>query len=236
MINFKSIPFVYRLGLKAKHKIWSDRTTKNIKLYLKQPGLKALHIGAGHNQIPNWFNTDYLARPNIHFLNTNIAFPFPSNSLDFVFSEHHIEHIHYKDAKKMLAEIFRVLKKDGVFRVCTPDLTKYLTSYFQEDALKNEAIKHVMDEWIRPGFYNAKNYSPAPGQENISFFINDIFLNYEHKFIYDNKTLIALLREVGFSKIYETEATKSSISQLDNIETHTGVIKQFTLAIEAVKE
>lgn len=48
--------------------------------------------------------------------------PFKNNSFDGVHCAHVIEHLYPKDAYKMLSEIGRVLKKNGIFVLSTPIL------------------------------------------------------------------------------------------------------------------
>ena len=135
----------------------------------------------------------------------------------------------------MIAESFRILKDKGVLRICTPDLRAYLETYFSENSSSNLFVEDMMCNWIAKGFGNAKHYSPGQ-DKNISFFINDIFNNYEHKFIYDFSTLEHLLREAGFRDIYRSNAGFSQYPELNNIESHTKSFElPYTLAIEAIK-
>ncbi|KQC02426.1 methyltransferase domain-containing protein [Pedobacter sp. Hv1] len=232
----KKIPIVYSFGLKIKHYYLSRKTNTQIEHYLQSADIKKIQLGAGQNNLSGWLNTDYFPRNGIYFLDVTKKLPIPSDSFNFIFSEHHIEHIHYKDAKLMISEIYRILKPGGVFRVCTPNLTAYLKSYFEDSPIETPYIKEIINDWIKLGFYNAKNYIPENNEENVSFFVNDIFLNYDHKFIYDYKTLAALLTNAGFTKIVQTNATESEFEELNNIEAHKGLSKPYTLAIEATRE
>jgi len=234
-MSFKNIPFIYITVLKIKHYFLNLATRKNIKIYLNTAKTFKLQLGTGQNYLVDWLNTDYFPRNQIFFLDVTKAFPIPSDSFDFAFSEHQLEHIHYKDARFMLQEVFRLLKEGGVLRICTPDLKAYLLSYFKHKGDEDPYIKDITDNWIKTGFHNAKNYVPSFQQENISFFINDIFYNYEHKFIFDSNTLINLLLEVGFRKAVQVAPTISKFKELNNIESHKGISIPFTLAVEAIK-
>lgn len=232
-MHIKDFPFIYKLGLKIKHYYLLSITKRKLKTYLLDSVIKRLQIGSGQNSLEGWFNTDYFQRDRIYFLDATKHLPFPSSSFQYVFSEHHIEHIHYNDAKLLFQEAFRILKPGGIIRICTPNLSEYLKSYFLNEPLSNPYINEIMENWIKNGFHNAKNYVPKNGLENVSFFINDIFLNYEHKFIYDEKTLIQLLIETGFSNAKTGKPGISEYTLLSNIESHSP--NDFTLVIEAIK-
>jgi CMP-N-acetylneuraminic acid synthetase len=50
-----------------------------------------------------------------------------------VFISHVIEHISHLKIQKILAEINRVLKKDGVLRILVPDMEKFAKAYVEND-------------------------------------------------------------------------------------------------------
>jgi len=230
----KSIPFLYKSILLVKHSAWSKTTKKYLNKYLPDNDQPKLQLGAGANNIPGWFNTDYFPRHNIFFLDVTKPFPIPSNSFKLVFSEHHIEHISYKHAAGMLKEIFRIMQPGGYIKISTPDLQQYLANYFDDKHLKVEKEQFVKD-WIYGGFYNAVNYIPVSNYYS-AHFVNDIFLNYDHQFIYDLKALAGLLDTAGFTNIINVSLKESEHTAFQGIETHTGAIeKYFTLSIEAQK-
>lgn len=234
--TLKNIPFTYKYSLILKQALWIRSANKAYNAYALCTTKHKLQFGAGTNYLNGWFNTDYFPRKNIYFLNSVKPLNFPNASFDFIFSEHHIEHIEYNEAKSMIAESYRILKKNGVLRICTPDLSAYLNAYTDNDESKNLFVNDIMNNWVRTGFHKAKNYLPENGDESRSFFINDVFMNYEHKFIYDFETLKYLLVQAGFKKVYSTPANTSRYSELNNIESHNQSFAiPFTLAIEAVK-
>ena len=54
-------------------------------------------------------------------LSDGVALPVASNSVDLIFSNHLIEHMHPDDVAPQLAEILRVLKPDGCYACATPN-------------------------------------------------------------------------------------------------------------------
>ena len=230
----KSIPFIYKVTLFVKHLRWAKRTKKSLIKYFSEYEPSKLQLGAGTNNLQGWFNTDYFPRNNIFFLDVTKAFPILPDTFDFVFSEHHIEHISYNNAIKMLKEIFRILKPGGYIRVSTPNLKQYLSSYFDDTHLKAEKEQFVKD-WIYSGFYNAVNYIPVDNYYD-AHFVNDIFLNYAHHFIYDFQAMVSILENTGFVNVIDVSLKESSHPEFRQIEAHTGAIeKYFTLSVEAQK-
>jgi ubiquinone/menaquinone biosynthesis C-methylase UbiE len=77
-----------------------------------------LHFGAGPNQLPEpWRN---------HDKETDISerLPFEDGEARFIFAEHVIEHLPFRDGLRFLAEAYRVLAAGGVLRVAFPDVVK----------------------------------------------------------------------------------------------------------------
>ena len=72
----------------GKKNIYNDVVSEKIKL----------HLGCGKNMLPGWINTDFPPKKeNILELDATKKFPFEDNSIDYVFSEHMIEHISFED-------------------------------------------------------------------------------------------------------------------------------------------
>jgi predicted SAM-dependent methyltransferase len=79
----------------------------------------------------------------VHFLDVNKPFPFPDNSVECAFCSHLLEHLHPITAARMFAELLRVLKPGGIFRVVVPDLAWAITLYNREDP--REFLKAVFE-------------------------------------------------------------------------------------------
>ena len=230
----RSIPFFYNISLRLKHWHLSRLGKKGVTAYLNNSDSKKLQLGAGMNELPGWLNTDYFARPGIYFLDVTRRFTIPDNAFNYVFSEHHVEHISYQNARFMLKEIFRILQPGGVLKLTTPDLNKYIYAYINND-YQLPLVKQHVDNWIYTGFAYAKTYIPATADYR-AHFINDIFLNYEHRFIYDAQALITILEEAGFQNVHQIDYSGENDSVFLNIESHTSEFdRMFTLAVKGQK-
>ena len=89
-----------------------------------------LNIGSSDYSIKNFINLDmpsnwYGKTQNrnhfIPFDATIDSLPFQQNTVSNIYQSHVIEHLPVKDVKELLIDCVRVLKPNGVIRICTPD-------------------------------------------------------------------------------------------------------------------
>jgi SAM-dependent methyltransferase len=89
-----------------------------------------INIGAGDFFHPNWTNVDHAsahyARDQTHAfieydLNDLRPLPVEANSVDLAYCSHTIEHVKDPAVRNLFAEVHRVLKPGGIFRVTCPD-------------------------------------------------------------------------------------------------------------------
>ena len=201
-----------------------------IKRYFSQHATRKLQLAASNKMLEGWLNSDLdPASSKSIYLDATKRFPFPDASLDYVFSEHFIEHITPEGAEVCLGEIYRCLKPGGVCRIATPDLQKYLglfedtLSPAQNQFLKDFAKTHKLDR-----------ISPC------------VALNYEayhwgHSFLYTREELVSALDRAGFEKVISVALGKSEHDALRDIEQHWKIHGGFemnefeTLLLEASK-
>lgn len=150
--------------------------------------IKYLQLGCGDSDIKkNYLNLDFY---KVNFFKKNGLFyhdlryplPFKDDTFYGVFSEHTIEHLYPSDALNLFKEVYRVLKKEGVFRIVTPDLEKYIDFYNKK--FSNNHFK---------GFIN--------GCEAIWY----ITQNFNHLSVWDSEMLELQLRNTGFKNFYKKE-------------------------------
>lgn len=184
---------------------------KTIKNYLASNETKKLQIGAGATSLEGWLSTDIAPQSNgVVHLDATKPFPFNDNTFSYVYSEHMIEHIHWRDGLFMLRECRRVLKPDGTIRIATPDLETLIGLYGSNGHPLN--TKYI--EWITDKFLRDINAYKA------SFVINNAFHNWGHQFLYDSELLEMAMREAGFIDIQRCSYGESDDENLRGIETH----------------
>lgn len=77
-----------------------------------------INLGCGTKKLDGYVNVDQCGEPDIRWDLSQFPWPFEDESIDEVFSEHFLEHIH--DYEKTIKEIHRILIPGGKFRAVVP--------------------------------------------------------------------------------------------------------------------
>ena len=88
-----------------------------------------------------------------------------------------------RDGSTFLKEMYRVLKPGGVLRVTTPDLEKYLMGY----------VHRKTDPFLQEHAARFPPYTAAT-------VVNNIFRNYEHRWVYDFEEFAAVAVHAGIPR------------------------------------
>lgn len=161
-------------------------------------GPKRLHLGCGANLLPGWANVDYSDLAGVIRHDLTRPFPLPPDSVEFIYSEHFIEHITREQALTLLSECRRVLKREGVLRLSTPNLEK----------LTDEYLARRVSEW------EDVDWRPkTPCQ-----MLNEGLRLWGHQFVYDRDELTLLLNEAGFQHVTPAAWRESRRPELRGLE------------------
>lgn len=164
-----------------------------------------LNLGCGSDIREGWVNIDEFANTfcgdkktisqnNLIKYDCRNGLPIQDNTVDIIYSSHFFEHLIPNEAFKLYKDSFRVLKKDGIFRIVLPDITKIIKAIFKDD-----------DDYLTTLINDNRTMFRLENKPNPIDFLNYIiYQNYEHKYIYNPQKVIDILNEVGFSKILET--------------------------------
>jgi SAM-dependent methyltransferase len=128
------------------------------------------------------------------FMHHDIKFgvPFNDQTVDYIFSSHFLEHLYLNDAKHLLRDCYRALKKGGRMRISVPDLE------YAFDLYKKGEAERMLSSY---------------------FFINDDSFFAQHKYMYDYTILSSILNEIGFVNISRSEYREGDfpdVNLLDN--------------------
>ena len=210
-----ALPSVFRGVIRDVNVLfWCAIRPFKIGAYFRKQSLRKLHLGASGNLLPGWLNTDLsVDRPGLVYLDATRRFPLPSDSIDYVFSEHMIEHIDYEQAQVMLSECIRVLKPGGTLRTSTPNLAISLQLYGEPADPELRAYQR----WFAKRF-GLSDFADDP---NLGVFILNMgFRAWGHQFLYDKTTLSHALLDNGFTDLRFFFPLESDDPELQKIEGH----------------
>jgi predicted SAM-dependent methyltransferase len=224
-------------------RIWSSRRLEDarftagrlgrhrrIAAYLRNHPIRKLQLGTGSNMHDGWLNTDisdFKRKNEVVYLDARQPFPLPDESIDFAFSEHMIEHLTYAEGRHCLRECRRVLRPGGRIRIATPSVER-LISLYRDDLsdLQRRYIRWSIESFVE----DADAYLPG-------FVVNNMFRNFEHRFVYDGDTLRHALESAGFVDVEEQPVGQSNEPHLAGLERHMRSAAEFneleTLVLEA---
>ena len=160
-----------------------------VSAYLESTAVRKLHLGGAG--LHGWLNTDlHPAHWRVVRMDATKPFPLPSRSVDYVFSEHMIEHLPLAGARAMLREAHRVLRPGGMIRVATPDLARVVSLYGATRDVRKDYLVWAQEHFGLP--------RDLPADCAV---INSLFHDHGHRFLFDAATLTALLTAAGFAGV-----------------------------------
>ncbi len=208
----------------------TSSTFRAISEYLDTHSVHKLQLGCGQHPLPGWLNTDLSpTRPDILRIDAGRPLPFHDESMDFVFSEHLIEHMPYPQGCALLAECQRILKRGGILRIATPDLA-FLINLYRSD--KSDLQMEFLN-------WSKERFLPWAPFADDAFVINNAVRDWGHQFIYDEKTLRQALAKTGFLEIRRQPLMHSEHAALRGLENDArkppGLLAAETVVVEASK-
>jgi len=140
---------------------------------------------------------------SIRYMNVAKRFPYPDNFFGAVFSSHMLEHLYPGDARHCLSEILRTLQPGGVSRTVVPDLNIFVSCYDVKE----------------PDVFLKKLFEPSDREKN------------SHHWLYNANSLMALLRQVGFRRVYRCDYRQGQCPDLNVLDNRP----EISLYVEAIK-
>lgn len=170
-----------------------------------------LHLGCGPHIFQGWRNWDLEPGPGGERWDARGGLGLRPGSVDYIFSEHFIEHLTREQGQSLFRECHEALKPGGVLRISTPDLEYIFRCY------KTGRISDWLPTW------NPK--SPAA-------MVNEGLRLWGHQFVYDFEELREGLLIAGFNSVTKSQWHKSKHKELVNLEVRPNI---GDLIVEAVK-
>jgi hypothetical protein len=161
-------------------------------------------------------------------------FPFDDSSCSYIYSEHLIEHLEWLDGRTLLEKCFKSLQEGGVLRIVFPDFEKIFMAYVNKDddflknmsrGLDDEDYSYYKRVYDHPDEIRRERVHNPPPDWHVSNNEDDrkkVILRIrqhkylidivdwavhqfgEHKTLYDAESMMGLLMEVGFSKVFRS--------------------------------
>lgn len=141
--------------------------------------------------------------------------PLESGSCSTLFCSHVIEHIPQYRFEETLVEFNRVLQKDGLIRILTPDLYKITKGYVERDYEYLEKLREESGKVRTDLGYGGTimNMIISPGQDSALFSsdLTEFVGGYAHVYLYDYEMLKILLERYGFHEVRERKFCESEL-------------------------
>ena len=182
-------------------------------------GTNHLHLGCGTKYLSGFLNIDGNLFNKIDvWLDVRNGLPFPSNSVDSIYSTHMFEHFFQDELGRLLSECLRVLKPEGGIRLIVPSLASAIVAYSQK-----------RPEWFSPF---PRRFDSLGGK-----FSNFIFCDGQHRTAFDFTYMDEVLRGAGFREVEESAEGKSRLygNRVPSYEPQDAVGLPHSLHVEAFK-
>lgn len=139
-----------------------------------------VHLGSGTNYIDGMINVEgFVARKRDAWLDLRNPLPFRDASVYFVWCSHTIEHFFPDEAMRILREIRRVLKPEGVARIAVP------------------CFEHALEIANGHPAEDPKRVFPDPYGQALDY----LFCDGQHKYGYSYSVLERFARDAGFTRV-----------------------------------
>ena len=158
--------------------------------------VEKLHIGSGPHLLEGWFNIDNQPYQGIVLVH-DVRDGLPFADVRFIYAEHFIEHIPYRDAVLFLKQCRSILRSDGILRLSTPNL-----------------------DWVWRHNYHPNEWSDESEAVRDCFWMNRAFRGWGHQFLYNLPALTETLHEAGFATVVMCRYGESEHPELTNVEGH----------------
>jgi len=175
--------------------------------------MKKLNIGSNDVTLSGWTNIDIQNCADI-CVDVRKGLPFGTSTVDFIFSEHFIEHLDFGEGTNLFKECLRVLKPGGVIRTATVDLD-YVIGKYHSDWRNQVWMSHPAYEFIKTS----------------GMMLNVVFRSWGHLFVYNMEDLSLQLSGAGFRDVRRCQMGESSHLELSGLERRP----DSKLIVEAVK-
>lgn len=154
---------------------------------------KKLHLGCGAKYIPGFFHIDVgsFEHLDVRGAVNNLEF-IRDNTVELIYAAHVLEHFGRHEVRGVLSEWYRVLAPHGVLRLAVPDFSAVATLYVAGR--------------LTAGLHDILGLLVGGQRDQFDY----------HKMVFDQATLDALLKAVGFRSVQPWDWRETEHSQIDD--------------------
>jgi len=119
----------------------------NNKLFLpgKLKKFRKIHFGSGEDIKRDFLNIDLNPSADI-FLDARNKLNIESDSIEYIYSSHFVEHLEHEELVAHLKECHRILKNGAVLRLGVPDFEKVFNDYYEQNDSRLNELRGVLSE------------------------------------------------------------------------------------------
>jgi predicted SAM-dependent methyltransferase len=194
--------------------------------------MKKVHLGCGLTPFDGWDNLDILDLPGIIKHDLRQPLPYLENSIDYIFSEHFLEHLDEVDGYGLLSDCFAKLKNDGILRISLPCLDEILYVYGNYDLEYSSFHPYIRKFSSKEQFINWAFFGESSTLQKNKFLNGLVSTNDGHKYLYSKKEIENKLKNIGFKQINFYNKKESQTEQLRNLESRQQICD---MTLEAIK-
>jgi len=162
--------------------------------------------------------------------------PFQDSSADAVYASHVLEHLYREQGQQIVREAFRVLASGGIVRMIVPDLQAIVREYLGDRPF-GELSPSAKS--LPPGdLFNERLLMrwPSPAKRSVVLQIYEAWQDFHsHKWMYDEQSLTALLRSVGFVDVVRRNYGESLIPNITDVEDPSRILNGAGVCVEGRK-
>ena len=135
----------------------------------------------------DWISSDIGGSGDIQ-LDFTQPIPFPDDSVEIIYSSHVLEHFSFPHPMlDLLRECRRILKPEGTFSIAVPDARIFLNAYANPTGFNRELFC---------GYDVGLTY-----QSKIDYVNFIAYMAGDHKHLFDEENLVAVLSQAGFRDV-----------------------------------
>jgi len=188
-----------------------EKIHKAVHTIKQDHGFVGLHMGCGPIRHEGYLNCDI--KDGEYCIDSVEPFPVPDNSIDYVYSEHFVEHLTFDEALCFMKESFRVLKKGGIFRCLMPDFSLLLSIAVNQPELAKKLRMRIAEG--RKSKEGQRIESGVSSEQALLWDSRDDIINafmrgWGHKYLWSANHLAKAIEYVGFSNVEIMSYGKSS--------------------------